>query len=98
MPNPNNKYAVAAKVALEEVGGGPLRSKQLFDLMVEKGMIPNEKNVYNYVLKACKESPDFDTSARGRIGLAKPQDDVVAAPAVYVEEVAEYVEDEQVEQ
>lgn len=66
----SNKYADAAFEVLSEMGGGPVRSKELVEAVQEKGDLPDTKYFYHYVLKACKEDERFDTSERGRIGLA----------------------------
>lgn len=67
-----NKYAQAAFEVLTEMGGGPVRSKELSDAVHASGKVEESKYSYHYILKGCKDDPRFDTSVRGRIGLAEP--------------------------
>lgn len=69
-------YTEAAKQVLQELGGGPIRSGDLIAAILERGLVPNTKYLYNHVLRAVRESAEFDTSTRGYVALAN-----TAAPA-----------------
>lgn len=92
-----NKYAQAAFEVLTEMGGGePIRSGDLVKQVYEKTDIEEGKYTYHYILKACKEDSRFDTSQRGRIGLAA--EGAVGVDTSMEEEVSEEYTTEEVDE
>jgi len=81
-----SKYITAAVTALAEMGGGPVSSHELFQAIVDKGLLPDRKYLYNNVLQRIRSTPEiFDTSVRGKISLLAPAAMPVAevpAPAI----------------
>lgn len=77
----NSKYIDAALAVLQELGGGPIESKILIQAIVDKGLLPNRKYLYHNVLRKIRESNLFDTSTRGAVSLAQPQELAVLEPA-----------------
>lgn len=85
-----SKYAQAALTVLQEIGGGPISSKTLIAMIVEKGLLEDRPYLYHNVLRKVRESELFDTSKRGYVSLAAPAEMVpmvAEAPEEPIEEV-----------
>jgi len=67
-----SKYVEVAVQVLTELGGGPIPSKTLIDVIVDKGLLPAREYLYHNVLRKVRESDLFDTSKRGYVSLAAP--------------------------
>jgi len=66
----NSKYVEVAFQVLDELGGGPVPSKTLVDVIIEKGLLEDRKWLYHNVLQKVRGSELFDTSKRGFVSLA----------------------------
>jgi len=88
-----NKYAEAAFETLTELGGGPVRSKELADAVHKSGRVEESKYSYHYILKACKDDSRFDTSTRGRVAFATAVEKVEEISDTPAENLAEVVEE-----
>lgn len=73
-------YAEAIRTVLAEFNGGPVRSKDLVDAILAKGLVPNGKYAYNSILKVARDSNEFETT-HGKVSLAK-----AGAPAAAAQE------------
>jgi len=67
----NSKYVDVAFQVLEELGGGPISSKALVKIIVEKGLLEDRKYLYHNVLRKIRQSELFDTSERGVVKVAQ---------------------------
>lgn len=65
-----SNYLAAAKEVLNELGGGPIASRDLVAAAQERGLIGDGKWVYHNMLRRIRESDEFDTSRRGYVALA----------------------------
>ena len=87
----SSKYVDAALQTLDELGGGPIPSKTLVAAIIEKGLLEDRKYIYNNILTKVRESDLFDTSKRGFVSLAFPEegvDDKQTATKAFEEQVA----------
>jgi hypothetical protein len=81
-------YEEAGLQVLEELGGGPISSKDLVAAAQERGLLPEGKFTYHNFLRRVRLSEKFDTSQRGYISLttggtlAVPTAPSVEVPAV----------------
>lgn len=67
---PHSNYIEAARQVLDELGGGPISSRDLVAAAQERNLIGNGKWVYHNFLRKLRESDEFDTSTRGQVSLA----------------------------
>ena len=67
----HSNYISAAREVLEELGGGPMASKDLVAAAQERGLVGEGKWVYHNFLRKIRESSEFDTSQRGKVALAQ---------------------------
>ncbi len=65
-----SNYIEAGLQVLTELGGGPIRSKDLVRAAEERGLIGTTPYVYHNFLRKLRESDMFDTSTRGHVSLA----------------------------
>lgn len=72
MARARSNYIDAAVQVLEELGGGPLSSKDLVKAAQERGLIGTTQYVYHNFLRKVRESDLFDTSVRGQVSLTAP--------------------------
>jgi len=83
----SSKYVQAATTVLEEIGGGPIRSKELVAKIVEKGLLKDRPHRYHNILHRVREDEAFDTSKRGYVSLAPQTATQLTIPIVRVEEI-----------
>ena len=83
----SSKYVQAATTVLEEVGGGPIRSKELVAKIVEKGLLEDRPHLYHNILHRVREDEAFDTSKRGYVSLAPQVSTQLTAPIASKEDI-----------
>jgi len=74
-----SKYVDAAIAVLTDVGGGPISSKMLIDLIVEKKKLPYREYLYHNVLRRIRLDDRFDTTVRGQVRLIEAPEEAEAA-------------------
>ena len=74
-------YTEVAKQMLQELGGGPVRSGDLVRAVIDKGLVPDTKYIYNHLLRAVRESSEFNTSLRGYVSLGEATDTTAPSTA-----------------
>lgn len=66
----HSNYIEAARLVLDELGGGPISSQDLVAAAKERGLVGNGTWVYHNFLRKVRESAEFDTSRRGYVAMA----------------------------
>lgn len=66
----HSNYIEAARQVLDELGGGPIASRDLVAAAQERGLIGNGTWVYHNFLRKVRDTDEFDTSRRGYVAFA----------------------------
>ena len=66
----HSDYVEAAREVLDELGGGPISSRDLVAAAQERGLVGNGTWVYHNFLRKIREDEKFDTSKRGYVALS----------------------------